>query len=346
MRVGEDSSFATIRAGGRRREREQAADMVTVRNVIAEWGWHYARRERKRPREAVRLLKVYVAWPWKGRAVRDLTRRDAVLLLDRITARGSRVMANRIRNLANQAFAFAVERDLIEVNPFAGTRKPGGRERPKERSLTAEEIGWVWRGLESRDFKASRGVRVAMKLVLVSAQRPGEVAGMRWDEIDLEGQVWTIRAARSKNGREHHVPLTDLALELLGEARALAPGRPHVFPSAHAHRKADAPMLALALSRALRNNRRGERVLGVEWFTPHDLRRSAASMMTSLGIPRLHVAKLLNHADRDVTSIYDRHDYAAEKRSALQAWADHLRGLVAGKKPQVVPIRPEAGVAS
>ncbi len=139
---------------------------MTTRNVIAEWGWHYARPHRKRPREALRLLKVYVAQPWKGRPVCDLVKRDAVLLIDRITARGSLVMANRIRDLANQAFSFAIERDLIETNPFAGIKKPGGKEEAKERALNADELRTFWQALEAPKTKMSEIVRSALRLIL------------------------------------------------------------------------------------------------------------------------------------------------------------------------------------
>jgi integrase len=324
------------------RERRRVDNAVTARNVIAEWGWHWARANRKRPREAVRLLRVYVATPWATRPVRDLVKRDAVLLLDKIKARAP-VMANRIHALASQVFTFGVSRDLIQSNPFLGVARPGGDESPRSRKLADAEIQSVWRGLET--FKATEHVRLALKMILITAQRPGEVAGMRWDELD--GDMWTIPAARSKNGREHRVPLSALALELLEQLRPLAKDRPHVFPSVHTRQKRERPMLELALSRALRNNRTEDSVLGVPWFTPHDLRRSAASGMTALGISRLHVSKVLNHADRDVTGrVYDRNEYAAEKRTALDTWADHLQAIVTGKARKVVPLQKKQRAAA
>jgi integrase len=324
--------------------RDAVADAVTVRNVIAEWAWHYARRERKRPREALRLLKVYVAGPWKGRPVRELVKRDAVLLLDRIKARGSLIMANRIRDLAAQCFAFAIERDLTEVNPFAGVGKPGGKEQAKERNLSADELRAFWCALDapSTDIEMSRTVRAALKLILVTAQRPGEVAGARWEEFSLDAPspAWLIPAERSKNGKPHEVPLSDLALELLTELRDLqgARPRPHVAPSRLTALKFDAPMDTRVLSRALRNNidDSGE-LFGLAPFTPHDLRRSAASQMTALGVPRLLVGKVLNHSERDdITSVYDRHDYAAEKRAALQRWAENVRSIIVSKRINVI----------
>ena len=327
---------AAARARRAQEQRERTTDAVTIRNVIAEWAWHYARRQRKHAREAVRLLKVYVGKPWRGRPVRELARRDAVLLLDRIKARAP-VMANRIYNLASQAFTFAVSRDLTESNPFVGVRRPGGDEEPRDRKLNADEVRAFWRALEDDDTEMSRPVRLALRLILVTAQRPGEVAGAAWSEFN--GSVWTIPTSRSKNARAHEVPLTPLALGIVNELRKLAKDRPSLLPSVHSNLKPDDPLSSRALSRALRNNIDDGKLFGCDPFTPHDLRRTAASMMTALGIPRLHVAKVLNHTDQDVTgAVYDQHDYFAEKQRALETWAADLHAIIAGKKRKVVPI--------
>lgn len=319
-------------------------DAVTIRNVIAEWAWHYARRHRKRPREAVRLLKAYVGKPLAGKPAGDIRKRDIVLVLDRITARGSRVMANRIDALGKQAFDFAVSRDLLETSPWVGISRPGGDEQPKERKLTDDEIRAFWNGIE--DGAVSRPVRLALKLILVTAQRPGEISGAALAEIDEKARTWTIPPERSKNGKAHMVPLSPLALDLIGQLHeATAPKKdrdrsPYLLPSVHVVEKADEPLSVRALSRALRNVIDDDgQLFGFEPFTPHDLRRTAASHMTALGIERLHVSKVLNHTDDGVTGkVYDQHDYLPEKKRALNTWADHVRTIVGGKARKVVPI--------
>jgi integrase len=333
------------RAREKQRREEKTAGGITVRNVIAEWGWRFARKHRKRPREAVRLLRVNLA-PWDLKPAKDLTRRDAVTLLDKIVGRGSAVMANRIHALGLQAFTFGVSRELVPLNPFLGIPRPGGTEAPKERALTVDEIKAFWTALDLPGTAISSAVRLCLRLILATAQRPGEIIGARWSEFDLTAAepVWLIPAARSKNGKAHEVPLSDLATELLGELQALQKEpRPCIAPSHMSKLAADESLSERALSRALRNNHDDDgKLFGLSPFTPHDLRRSAATGMTLLGIPRLHVAKVLNHADRDITSVYDRHDYASEKRAALQLWADELRKIIAGKQRKVVPIREGA----
>lgn len=324
-------------------QHRRESDAITVRNVVAEWGWHYARKHRKRAREAVRLLKRYVCTPLKGKPAADIRKRDIVLLLDRITARGKPVMANRIDALGKQVFGYAVSRDLLESSPWVGIARPGGDEAPKERRLTDEEIRTFWSSLDSA--AVSLPVRLALKLILVSAQRPGEVAGAALAEI--EGDRWTIPPERSKNGKAHGVFLSPLALELIQDLEtATAPKKERqrsrfLLPSVHTIQKADEPLSVRALSRALRNSIDDDgKLFGIEPFTPHDLRRTAASHMTALGIERLHVSKVLNHADDGVTGkVYDQHDYWPEKKRALTVWADHLSAVVAGKRRKVVPIK-------
>lgn len=327
-------------------ERRKTTDGVTIRTVIAEWAWHYARRHRKRPREAIRLLKKYVGKPLQEKPANEIRKRDIVLVLDRITARGSLVMANRIDALGRQAFAFAVSRDLLETSPWVGISRPGGDEQPKERKLTDDEIRAFWGGVE--DAAVSKPVRLALKLILVTAQRPGEIAGASLAEFD--GAIWTIPPERSKNGKAHVVPLSPLALDLIAQLHeATAPKKdrersPFLLPSVHVVHKAGEPLSVRALSRALRNCiDDDDQLFGFEPFTPHDLRRTAASHMTALGIDRLHVSKVLNHTDDGVTGkVYDQHDYLPEKKRALTVWADHLAAVVAGKRKRVVPIKRAA----
>ena len=146
--------------------------------------------------------------------------------------------------------------------------------------------------------------------------------GARWSEINLERKTWIIPPERLKDRRTrtepHRVPLSAPALALLGEIRPLGEGSEWVFPGAgdSGHR--------VAIHKA---NTRIRRRSGVS-FVPHDLRRTAASHMTGMGIGRLVVSKLLNHVESGVTSVYDRHSYDAEKRAALDAWGRRLEEII------------------
>jgi integrase len=184
------------------------------------------------------------------------------------------------------------------------------------------EIKTFWEGLDNA--KMSEGVRLSLKFMLVTSQRRGEVTSAPWAEFDLENEVWEIPGMRTKNGHKHRVPLSRFASNLLADIRRQSDDPKWLFPSPH-H---DKPITPGAVSHALRNNLSR---IGIQGVTAHDLRRTAASSMTELGISRLVVAKLLNHPDKSITSIYDRHSYGPEKKHALDAWGARLESIIAGQ---------------
>jgi integrase len=166
----------------------------------------------------------------------------------------------------------------------------------------------------------------SFKLRLITAQRGVEVLMMRWEEI--EGDWWTIPAEVAKNGRSHRVPLSAPALPLLEELREAAEESRWVFPSP---KGGDRPIgyVQKAAEKLVMDT-------GVE-FVPHDLRRTAASHMTSMGVPRLVVSKILNHVESGVTAIYDRHSYDAEKREALARWGERLESILSKATKTATP---------
>ena len=257
-----------------------------------------------------------------------VTRADVRELLRGIVARGAPVMANRTFEVVRGVFNWAMREEVagITVNPCTQMRPPGGEEASRERALSDAEIMAFWTRLD--DTGTTPAIRLALRLILVTAQRKGEVACARWEEIDRDAAVWTIPGDRSKNGLAHRVPLSPLALSVLDEAKRLAGKSPFVFPSSMTNRAVAAGALNNAVHRSLKT-------LGVAAFTPHDLRRTAATQMASMGIPRLTVGKVLNHVEPGVTSIYDRYAYDLEKRQALDAWARRLAEIVGIAEPQL-----------
>lgn len=270
---------------------------------------------------------------------RDVTRRQLIQLLDAIVERGAPVTANRVHALLMQLFTWATAKDLIAASPMVGVERPGGEERPRQRVLSANEVKTFWEKLATADM--AEPTRLALKLLLVTAQRRGELTFAKWSHFDLNGKtgkVWTIPVellktshARRAEPEPHIVPLSPLALELLRKLHELTGESPYLLP-AHASKKRQRPYSGGVLTRAVLQNK-GHFGFG-ERFTPHDLRRTAASFMTKLKIPRLHVEKILNHSTGDIAEVYDRHDYAPEKRKALDKWGKHLSEILeGGSKP-------------
>jgi integrase len=256
---------------------------------------------------------------WGSRKVKDIRRRDVIAWLDRLMNRGAPIMANRTVEIARKMFAFAVERDLIEANPFAGVAKRA-EERAREKVLTEDEIRAVWTAIEAEPPLLS----AILKLRLLTAQRGGEVRALRWTDIDPDiakaddSAWWTIPGEFSKNGKAHRVPLSAGAVDVLKDVRPRHEDPTWVFPGKKG------PQVVVWSS--------GSRVRQVSKvdFVPHDLRRTAASYMASMGISRLIVSKILNHSDPSVTKVYDRYSYDKEKRQALEAWGARLQEIVSG----------------
>jgi integrase len=199
------------------------------------------------------------------------------------------------------------------------------------RTLDDGEIRAFWIGAETCGIHRLTGI--ALKLVLLTGQRPGEVIGMRRDEI--EGNIWTIPAARRKTGTGHAVHLTETALALLADARAevsrLAerrgwPESPFVFEF-----REGKPGTTAALSKAVTRycNALGNRETP-DWghWTPHDLRRTARTRLAEIGIPQEIAEHVIGHAAQGVVGVYGQHKYRDEIRAALQAWERRLLGII------------------
>jgi integrase len=251
--------------------------------------------------------------PWKHVKVQDGKRGDVRTLLERIVDRGAPIMANRTQQLIRKIFNFAIGRELVEINPCAQLERPAPT-RQRDRVLSEDEIRQLWKGLEAQP----KEMAAVFKLRLITAQRGGEVAGMRWVDVDLKGGWWTIPGEQSKNGLPHRVPLSTMAVEIL---QALKVG----LDAIEAEKR---PEYVLAGARGKRQRADAAKDIGLPDFVGHDLRRRAASLMAGGGVPRLVIAKILNHVEQGVTAVYDRHSYDPEKQAALNWWATKLTAIL------------------
>jgi len=328
-----------------RRRAERHAE--TVQDLADEYLEKWAKPRKRSAAEDERILNKDVLPEWGRKKAKEIKRRDVILLLDKIVERGAPIQANRTLAVVRKMFNFAVSRDILDATPVAMVRAPA-KENQRDRVLTADEMRMFWTGLD--EAAMSEGVRLALRLGLATAQRKGEIVGARQSEFDLEEKIWTIPAERSKNAIAHRVPLSPLAIDLVEQAKALADESDWLFPSP----RGDGPITPESVNHALRNALTPgipkmktdvpKPAIALENVTPHDLRRSAASGMASLGIGRLVIGKILNHAESSVTAVYDRHGYDAEKRHALEIWAVHLESIVA-EKPKAGNVVPLAKVS-
>ncbi|OSI69931.1 tyrosine-type recombinase/integrase [Bradyrhizobium canariense] len=266
----------------------------------------------------------------------SVTKRELMDFFEEI-ARASKSSANRTQSTVRTVWGWAAERDHVPMNFLAGLKKVGGKETEKDRVLTADELRVLLGALNDPEVEATETVRLALKGVLLTAQRPGEVAGMMLSELhDLDGPTphWIIPRLRTKNKKtEHTVPLSPAAVDLIRQALELS--------DAYAKDLNDKPVFASrfekvtalarhSLSQAVRRILDDKRYKDAfAKFTPHDLRRTAATLAQSLRIQRDYVKALLNHKDDDVTAIYARWHMFDEKREAALAIEKALSSLAA-----------------
>ncbi len=267
----------------------------------------------------------------------DLNRQHIRAVLKRVSDRNAKATVNRTLATIRRALSWAVQEDLLTVNPAAGI-VTGIEESPKDRALSQDEVATFWHGLD--DAPMGERAKLALRLVLLTGQRPGEVCGILKSELDLETKTWTLPKGRTKNGKLHVVPLHPLAVTLLQQAMALDPDSAFAFTTKS--RASDGLSKAKSIDgHALSHAMRGSlEALGLSDnpATPHDLRRTTATHMARLGFTDHVVGKVLNHGTelrRTITArVYVQHDFFKEKKAALDAWGNELERII-GKREAV-----------
>ena len=295
-------------------EKRAAREAESFAELAALYMEKHAKPNKRSWREDQKMLDYDLLPPWRHRKAPEITRRDVNAVLDAVASRGAIVRANRVRALVSKIFNFAISRDIAEHNPVQGVMRPAEETR-RDRVLSEREIEVLWKELDNEPAK----IAAIFKMALLTAQRKAEVLGMRWEEVDLDTGWWVIPGERAKNGLAHRVPIESQTLQILREIKTRANDPVLVFPGGKA-------------GQAIANLQKRMHELRVRTkiddFKFHDLRRTAASHMTGLGILRLVVSKILNHAEPGVTAVYDRHSYDPEKRDALARWDRRVTEMV------------------
>jgi integrase len=288
--------------------KQKREEKGTFGAVAAAFMEDFAHSHRTRD-EMQRKIDVDLA-EWHSIQITDIARKDIKELI-RLKARTAPIAANRLLSLITKIFNWALKEELIEASPAMQIDRPG-QETERERSLSADEIRTVWGAFDQLGYPWGP----LFKMLLVTGQRRGEVAGLKWSEITAEG--WRLPGERAKKGKGHLVPLSTLAKEILEGVPQIGD---LVFRS-----YTDTPLQGWS-----RTMKRLQKLCGpmVDWHL-HDLRRTFATHLRSLGVDRLIVSKLLNHAEAGVTKTYDRYSADPEKTAAMERWANRLREIISG----------------
>lgn len=336
-------------------EREEHRAAPTVADLVKDYIERHAKQfKRSWEKDEQILNRDLIPYLGKLKAV-DVKKKDIIRVLDRIIGRDAPAMANNAFQIIRKMFNWAVEKDILEYTPCYKMKLPAPKH-SKERALSDKEIKAFWFNLDKVTF-VTENVRKALKLVLVTCQRPGEVAGIHTREID--GRWWTIPVSRQKvpKAKEterapHRVYLSDLALELIGDI----PQNGYIFPTPH--KKKDNSIAGHALTVAARRflqapafDERGKPVLGengkqqtilemIGYFTPHDLRRTGSTGMAKMKISDEVIDAVLNHVKLGIIKVYNQYKYDDEKQMALEAWGRKLKSIITDTPSgKVVPIK-------
>jgi integrase len=284
-----------------------------VRTIVEDFIRQHAKRNRKWQENERTLNREFVA-VFGERDIREIKRADVLEIMDAAIERGAHYQANRILAYVRRLLNWCVERAIIDVSPINGLKAPT-KEVSRERVLSDDEIKALLRSCRNDVYP----FRQYVPLLLATAQRRGELAEMRWSEVDLEAKQWVIPAERSKNGKAHVVPLSSFAIARLKEVPRFT-DCDYVFTTTRR-----SPISGF--SKALR--RLWEATGSSDWRF-HDLRRTAASGMARARVQPHVVEKVLNHISgtiSGVAAVYNRYGYDPEKRAALELWGDVLDGL-------------------
>jgi integrase len=302
-------------AGERFEERARAAD--TMATALTAYLEH--QRAKLRPRSFAQVSRHLLrhSKPLHSLQLAKIDRRAIAMRLATIAAQAGPVEANRTSASLAAFFAWAIREGIVDgSNPAAGTtRRP---ERPRDRVLDNAELTAIW-AATADDSSYSAIVR----LLLLTGQRITEIGALRWSEI-VDGRI-LLPASRTKNDRAHTVPLSAAARAII-DAQPRVDGQDFVFGRGH-----NRPFTSWSVGKAMLDGRVGA---GAAHWTNHDLRRVAATKMADLGISPHIIEAILNHVSghkRGVAGVYNRANYEPQKRHALDAWAEHLLGIVEGR---------------
>jgi integrase len=253
---------------------------------------------------------------WGGRKIGTIQRTDVIRLLDEMVDQCNPISANRLLAAVRKLFNWAEARYGLTNNPCHRVEMPGS-ETARDRVLTDDELAAVWRATTG----LSGYFESVVKLLILTGQRRSEVAGMEWRELDLAAKLWKLPRGRVKNDTGHEVPLSAQSLAVIESVPRIA-NRTLVFTTT-----GETPISGFWKAKIDIDG-----ASGVDGWTFHDLRRTAASGMARLGVSLPVIEKILNHSSgtfRGVVGVYQRHSFAEEKRAALDLWGAHVARLVA-----------------
>ena len=321
----------------KQREKRRLSDAKTFQEFTDEW-YEGARMADSTRSMRKSILDRDILPVFKSRLLSEISPDDLRDLCDKVKGRGAPATAIHVRDIIKQIYGFAILHGEKVANP-ADDVGPSSIATfvARDRALSPSEIRIMLKQLE---YVASYPtIKLGLRLILLTLVRKGELIHATWDEIDFENALWTIPKARMKAGKAHNIYLSQQALDIMIALRTCAGGSRYLLPSRY---DGDKCMSNATLNRVgqIVVERSKAKGLPIENFTVHDLRRTGSTILNELGFNSDWIEKCLAHEDgRSSRGIYNKAEYAEQRRHMLQEWADMVDTWVAGEShtPTLLP---------
>ncbi|MGA6364753.1 tyrosine-type recombinase/integrase [Proteus penneri] len=241
-------------------------------------------------------------------------------LCEKIKDRGAKATALQVREIVGSVFTYAIDRGYEISNPADAIKASSiGTFQARERAMSPKEIGILFRELEN--YSCYPTLKLAVKFVLLTLVRKSEFIHATWDEIDFKNRQWVIPKGRMKGRKEHVIYLSDQAMDILTGMKVCAMGSNYLMPGRYDIKK---PLSNAALNNVIDGTvkRINEKGIEFEPVTVHDLRRTASTLLHEAGYNSDWIEKCLAHVQNGVRAVYNKAEYAEQRRKMLQEWAD------------------------
>jgi len=304
-------------------KKQKSSSKMSVENIFKDYLQKYAKQKNRSWKETERIFKADILPSIGKKQIHEVKKKDLIKIIDRISDRDAKTMANRTLAHIRKFFNWCHERDLIEVSPALNIPKPT-QEITRDRVLANDEIKYLWQACDKEGFPFGDFVKIA----LLTAQRRNEIFYMRWQDLDINNAIWTIPKENTKSKRDHSVYLSPLAIQILKST-------PHYSPNASGYIfsiDGEKPFNGVTKAKTRLENhidqiRAEKNKEPMAHWRIHDLRRTAASGMASLQVSPHVIERILNHSSgiiSGVAAVYNRYDYGEETKQALTEWSNHI----------------------
>lgn len=308
--------------------KEAAAKEANTVGVFAmHWYQEIVEPANSNPRNILRVLVKDVIPAIGSKQVADVTVTDILAITDKIKNRGADQMALQTRNVLKRLFSYGIAREKTQFNPAAAIEARFiAQARSRDVALASEEVGKLLRAIYQSSLK--RAHKLALHLLILCMVRKSELIEAKWEELDLEKAEWAIPGERMKKDKPHLVSLSRQAVAMFEELKCLASGSEWVFPSRGDLKK---PISKSTLNVAVRTLE-----IDVRDFVIHDFRRTASTHLHEAGFNSDWIEKCLAHETKGIRGVYNRAQYADQRREMLQWWANFVDSQIQDGQGKVI----------